>query len=438
MRLSTILLVLPLIVAIGSASAQTNNKASNPSWESEHQRAVELARNDNHDSALAILSALLNKYPDNYPVRRDYVIIATWKGDCDAALEKYQPIKNHPDQEAYLITPVAECLASTRQTDEALSLLRGGLKAHPDDADIKSAYDTLLKDIELDQKPELQVTLGTGKSDAGNHEYFLNLRYSRFLTKATRWFVRYFKSQADDKEFDTGDLNRLGVGIMHWFHPQWYFEQEFSKEIVHNDPAGFTSTLIHYPTSLWQIRAQYASFAEDIPLRAKALDVDSSRFTLAADYHSVNYRWEWSGSASMYDFSDGNDRESYYTSLGYAYELKENREQRIIGELSHSTNSLSNVVYFNPESDVAVTVTHRTTFVLDSQYDRHVDHLSLFVGQYDEKNYSAEAIYGIRYEQEYDFNDYHSLSWGAEYASRVYDGDREMELSFVVTLTSKI
>ena len=438
MRYSTILLVLLMPYATGNAWAQTNEKTNQSSLESEHQRAVELARNDQHDAALKILDNLLLQAPDNYPIRRDYVIIAAWKGDCDKSLKYYQPIQNRPDQEDYLILPVSECLANTRQTDEALNLLRKGTKAYPDNQDIKTSYQSLLNDIALDKKPELQITVGRGESDAGNQEHFLNVRYSQFLAEATRWFVRYYQTHADDKEFKTGDLNRVGVGIMHWFHPQWYFEQEFSKEIRHDDPAGFTSTLIHYPTSLWQVRAQYASFAEDIPLRAKALDIESNRFTVGADYHSINYQWEWSGSFSMYDFSDDNDRKSYYTSLGYAYEQKEKREQRVIGELYHSTNSQNNVVYFNPESDVAITITHRTSFVLDTQYDRHVDHLSLFAGQYDQKNYQSEVIYGIRYEQEYDFNLYHSLNWGAEYASRVYDGERESELSFIVTLTSKL
>ena len=98
MRFSNILLALILPFLLNYALAQ-DEMAQNTSLESEHQRAIEIAHNDDHDGALVILGNLLNSHPDNYPVRRDYVVIASWKGDCDDALEKYQPIKDHPNKE---------------------------------------------------------------------------------------------------------------------------------------------------------------------------------------------------------------------------------------------------------------------------------------------------------------------------------------------------
>lgn len=441
MRLSTIVAVLffPVFTQIALAQDEAANQST---LEAQHQRAIDLSHNDENRAALAILGPLLVKHPDNYAVRRDFVVISAWDGDCDNSLRAYEPIRQHPDQypekEAYLVTAVAECMAAMRRGDEALALLKEGAKRHPGDQDIQQSRKTLLDDIALQRKSELQISAGSLKSDADNRENFFSVRYSQQLANATRGFVRYFTTRAQDPVFETGDLNRLGVGIMHWLNPKWYVEQEFSKEIKHGGDFGSTTTLIHYPRSLWELRAQYASFAEDIPLRAKAIGVDSDRLTLAADYHSRDYIWEWSGAFSTYDFSDDNKRDSVYTALGYGYLMKDKLEQRIIGSLFTSNNSLDNTVYFNPEHDISLTITHRTSLVLDSQFDRHVDHLSVSAGRYNQKGYSAKLTYGIAYEQDYDFSPLHSLHWGAEYASNVYDGNREAELSFIITYSRKL
>ena len=441
MRNGTIFLVVILPLSMGIATAETTSTTTKTipagSVDAEYKRAIEFSHNDKHDEALAILGPLTAQYPDNYPIRRDYVVISAWKGDCDESLKKYESIKNRSNKEPYLVTAVSECMAKTRRHDEALSLLQEGKKNHPNDKDIQSNYSYLVKAIDLDKKPQLDLSAGTNESDAGNREYFFSAKYSHQIADATRAFVRYYTTAAEDKEFDTEGINRVGVGVMHWFNPKWYGEQEFSKEIKHGGDTGSTTTIIHHPTSLWEFRGQYASFTEDVPLRAKELNIDADRLTLAVDYHSIDYKWEWSASYSTYDFSDGNDRDTFYTALGYGYVMESDLEERIIFGLFRSSNSLLNTVYYNPESDTSITVTNRTSLVIDSQFKRHVDHISLYIGRYNQQGYSAKFTYGARYEQEYELNDYQYFSWGAEYASLVFDGERESIVSLVVNFSTK-
>ena len=190
MRFSTILLALILPFLMKHALAE-QEMAQQKSLESEHKRAVDLAREDQHDESLAILEGLLMEHPDFYAARRDYAVIASWKGDCDKSLEKYQPIQNRPDKEDYLIIPVAECMIQAGRTDEALALLREGSKQHPDNEDIKIIYQTLLNDLVIERKPGLSITAGIDQSDAGNQENLLNILYSHQLTSDTRWFARH-------------------------------------------------------------------------------------------------------------------------------------------------------------------------------------------------------------------------------------------------------
>ena len=147
MRSSLIYLAVLLFAVSFNAWAQTDDPTTT-AWEAEHQRAVDLAHNDQHDAALAILAKLMAAHPDNYPLRRDYVVVAAWKGDCDEAIKQYQPIKSRPDHETYLVVAIAECLNNLRHTDEAVNLVDNSLKNHPDDEDLKNSYQSLQHKIE--------------------------------------------------------------------------------------------------------------------------------------------------------------------------------------------------------------------------------------------------------------------------------------------------
>jgi len=432
------LILAMMIVLISSPLSVAVAQEDATGIEKQHRHAVKLAREGRHDEGLAILKGLLDKQPNLYPIRRDYVIILTWKGDCDGALKNYELIRQRPNPESYLISAVSECLVKVRDTDQARSLLRQGLNAEPDDNELATQYQSIINNISLDAKPRLDISIGTSESEEGNRDYFLEARYSRELTTRTRWYARFFTTRSADKAFETGDLNRLGLGILHWFNHQWLLDQEFSKEIRHGGDTGSRTRLTHYPSSLWQVSAEYASFSEDIPLRAKADDIDANRFTLSADFHTHDYRWEWSGSTSRYDFSDNNDRTTFFTAGGYAYQLEEKRERRLILELFHSRNTKDGTNYYNPSKDLGLTAVHRTDFVLDSRYDRHVDHLYFSLGTYNQAGFSTKPTYGVRYQQDYDFSDFTSLSWGIAFNSRIYDGGRESQTSFVLSVSSKL
>ena len=404
----------------------------------EHQHAVELAREDKFNQSLPIFRTLLDKFPQSYAIRRDYVVVLSWSGDCNEAVAQYETIKDHPNPEPYLLSSVSECMTALRDTDRALSLLKSGVRQYPDDEELKDAYKSLLNSTVIDSKPTLTVTTGTTEGEKDSREWYFEAKYTRQWNAQTRWYARTFLVRADDREFDTADLTRVGAGILYWIRRDILLDQEFSAEIDGIGDYGSRTNLTYYPSQLWEISAEYASFAEDIPLRAKAQNIDSDRITLRTDYHTADYRWEWDASALFYDFSDGNDRRIFNTSGGYAYLMSPELEERVILSLSTSDNTEENTVYFNPDSDLSVVATHRTSLVYtETQFERHVDHFSLFAGMYDQDGYDTKATYGARVEQEYDINRFNTIGWGAEWASRVYDGDRESNFSLYLTINTK-
>ncbi|MGD8938699.1 MAG: hypothetical protein PVJ72_04925, partial [Gammaproteobacteria bacterium] len=143
-----------------------------------HDKAVNTAREGNPREGLAILQSILDKDPDNYAVRRDFVIIATWAGDCDLALKNYQSIKNAPQQEAYLLVAVSDCLNTQNRRADAIVLLEQGAAQWPEDEELKEKLAELKTERDFDTAPAVAITLSTDNSDQGNLEWLFETRYS--------------------------------------------------------------------------------------------------------------------------------------------------------------------------------------------------------------------------------------------------------------------
>ena len=404
-----------------------------------HDKAVQTARDGKPQEGLAILQSILDKDPGNYAARRDLVVIATWADDCDLALKNYAMIKDAPQQEAYLLVPVSECLNAQNRREEAIVLLEKGAIQWPEDDELKDALADLKRQHGLDTAPALSVSLSTDNSDQGNLEWLFETRYSQKILKDTRAYARFLAARADDPKFATGDLTRIGAGATYHLNFKWTFDAEVSTDIKDSGEEGITGTVIYQPYYLWQLGVQHATFAEDLPLRAKAVGTTSDRTNAYVDFHTQDYRWTWSAGASQYDFSDNNNRKSFYTNGSFGYHLKPQLEHRLLLDLYRSNNSLpgTDVVYFNPSRDSTITLTHKTSLVYDSRFKRHVDHFFGFIGSYWQKEYDNNSIYGVGLQQEYNFTDYDYFTWGAGADSRVYDGNREQQLSLFASYEHK-
>lgn len=404
-----------------------------------HDKGVKTAREGNHREGLSILQSILDKNPDNYAVRRDFIIIATWAGDCDLALEHYQIIKDAPKQEAYLLVPVSDCLNARDRSAEAIDLLEKGASQWPDDEELKEKLAELKAERDYATAPAVSVTLSSDSSDQGNLEWLLETRYSQQVLKDTRAYVRALAVRADDPEFATGDLNRLGVGAIHHLNFQWTFDVELSTDVKQSGEEGITAAALYQPYYLWQLGLQHATFAEDVPLRAKAVGITSDRTSAFVDFRTDDFRWTWSAGVNQYDFSDNNSRKNFYTAGSYAYHLKPKLEHRLILDLYRSQNSLpaTEAVYYNPSRDSTINLTHKTSLVYDSRFERHVDHFLVFVGDYWQQTYGSNVVYGVGVQQEYNFTDYDYFTWGAGVESRIYDGDREQQINGYVSYEHK-
>jgi len=397
--------------------------------EAEHGRGVDLARSGQYDQALILLEQLLAKHPDYYPLERDIIIIYAWKGDCRTALRKFEKVRDQPDPEAYLILPVSECMVRHGRIQEAVAILNDSRQRAPDDAELENAYNNAMAKLAAKLLYEFRAEAGTDTSDQGKREWLMGATLARHLSDRTQIYVRYATSLSGYDAYQSGKSERVGVGIQHEFRNSLVFTQEFSGDMYRGGQSGSLTSLVYLPTDLWRLGASHTTYAEDIPLRAKAERISAKRSVVFTDFHTAEYRWSWLASASRYEFSDSNNRAAYFTSLGYAYELAPKREQRVFLELYQSNNTLADAVYYNPIHDRNLSVVHKTDFVFDSRFRRHVDHLYLSLGSYDQQGYATRGVWGVRYEQDYDFTDRVALLVGAGYGRHVYDGAGEYETS---------
>jgi len=427
---------LPFIFFSLFVSPDRVESVGNGALEAQHLHAVKLARAGKHDEGLRILDGLIQDFPDNYPLHRDHILITIWKGDCEDALRHFQRVRSqeHPP---YLIVPVSDCLLDQNRPKEAATLVRDGLARHPGDTSLDHALRKTTLVVEAgrpidENRPAVAFEFLTDESDQGLREWSSRLEGSVRVAEHTRLYVRYSIARSDDAALDAGDFDRAGIGVRYRFSEQLSVDQEFSTDVRDAGKTGAATILVYEPFDSWMFTGQYTTFAEDLPLTARAAGVEGKHGGVAAEYNSRDYIWYGLVSFNRYDFSDTNRRESLFGMIGRTFEVLPYREQTLYGEIYGSHNSLVDAAYFNPGRDRYTGIIHRTNFIFESRYKRHVDSLFLSLGSYWQEDYGSHGKWGVRYEQDYDFTATSHLNLGVAYERNVYDGQREYETRFAL------
>jgi hypothetical protein len=401
----------------------------------DHTRAVELARAGKYSDSLNILLPLLARFPDDYPLQRDVMLVTLWQGDCAGALQRFERVYSLDDHPPYLVVPISDCMLASNRPKEAHRLTRLAFAQHPNDESLRNAFvkaDLALRvDANIDEEsPALDAALYNDTSDQGLGEWYARVEVSTLVLNATRLYASYLNVHSTEAEYQAGDMHRVGLGLRYRFNEQWHLDEELSMDLYQPGQGGSTTILVYEPRDAWRFSVAYASFSVNTPLRARAAGISSNQWSGDASYESRDYRLSWVASINYYDFTDTNQRHAFYTAVGYAYEMRAEREQRVFVEWAQSSNTLDDAVYFNPSQDYSLGITNRTDFIIDSRFRRHVDHLFLNVNLYQQAGYGTHPRYGIRYEQDYDFDARHSLVAGAGVARNIYDGVYETDWRF--------
>ena len=178
----------------------------------------------------------------------------------------------------------------------------------------------------------------------------------------------------------------------------------------------------------WQVGGSAELRSRETPLRALRSDISANSLGAYVRWRA-NERREWTFSVAPSHFSDGNNRwtgvisgtERIYTTPTLKADLQMN--------IAASHNSIEDVPYFNPRSDLEVLPTLNLTHILHRRYETVWEQRFLFgAGLYAQKGYGTGAIGALGYGMRYQFNDAFDIGATVTGVSRPYDGVREREL----------
>lgn len=389
----------------------------------EQNRAMGLARAGDTQRALRLLESILRRYPHRYSAQRDYILVATWAKDCRRILAQFEKLT--PRQQLYprLAVPAARCIRADNRVRTAIALLEKARRRYPKSAIVRAELGEANDELG-NQKATLETGIETETSAPGAREIHFDSTIYGEVADHLEASGRLLVIRSHDPQAATADMNRV-FGSLEYIFGKSSIVAELSTDLARPGESGVGAILHHHPNDLWALEAGYYTFSEDIPLRALALNITSDQWHFGVDHHSKDHRWEWTAAADAYRFSDTNWRREWYSVLGYGFDIRKESEQRAIFEASQSYNTLASTVYYNPLSDTTLDVGYRYTWRVKSRYKRHANQVHVWVGTYSQENHGTNGIYGIRYQQDYDFGDASSLDWNVSWESRVYDGGRE-------------
>ncbi len=391
-----------MVVGCRAADVASTEDAGVESSEAAHTRAVELARAGRYDEGLAILYGLLARYPDEYPLQRDTIVILTSKGDCPEALRRFERIRYRDDFEPYLVIPVADCLLAAARPKEAAWIVRRALARHPGHQGLEHAYRKARVALTLagldETRPEARMALVSDESERGPREWRLEAEGEATAWRRARASMRVIspRARADEAAYaERGEIARVALGLRYRFDERRLLAQEISRDLGRGGQGAARTALTFEPRDTLRYELDYTNFAEDLALRARAAGVESDRLRLAAEWRAADWRWEGFAAASRYEFSDGNERTALYATHGYAWSRRPEREQRILVEVYQSRNTLGDSrPYYNPRRDRDLGLVHRTDFAYDTRFKRHVDRLSLLFGSYWQAGFGSHSHWG--------------------------------------------
>ncbi len=179
-------------------------------------------------------------------------------------------------------------------------------------------------------------------------------------------------------------------------------------------------------------------FSADTPLRALYYGITSDEYALRAAY-----RWHESRSlelvAAYQPFSDGNQRFNAGASFKERFLVVPHFALTALVDAGTSSNTLSNVSYYNPARDFSATGGLLAEHVLWKSYDVSLTQaLRVEAGLYAEQGYADNWIGVASYEHRWRIDPRTEFHYGIEASRRVYDGQELRGLALIVGLRQRL
>ncbi|HXT20848.1 MAG TPA: hypothetical protein VN923_08875, partial [Thermoanaerobaculia bacterium] len=406
----------------------------------ELQRGWLLLYSDRTAAAQAHFDALADRYPGDPEVRSGLVTAQLWQGWPRRGLRGLQELiartpANAPSVDnaparisrAGALSSLGDLAAARREADDLAARYPQNLHAR-----------RLQRDVDTVLSPEVRLEGRYDTSDRGLGESQAQLEVSMPVGARARVAAGGHGSSSQDDRYSLGDVQDAYLGLVvrprRWLRVSGEASVDAAQNRLDHDPA-WRAGVAWLPDDRWRVDAGYASGTwRELPLRARAAGLVADTMDLGVAY-TPSLRWNARAAAGYSNVSDGNVRR--WGLLGGQLLAHQGPFYRayVGAEVYASDSSRTDVPYYSPRRDRSASLTHRSEWVTNNSPERrHTFSLLLTAGVYDEDGFDAGPVGGAWLQSDWDLTGRTALVVGAGARSQLYDGTRELDPRWYVTV----
>jgi biofilm PGA synthesis protein PgaA len=429
----------------GDAAAALDQLAKIPGQEltAEVQRGWLLLFEDKTAAGQAHFEALFDRHPGDRRVREGLATAYLWQGSPRHGLQAVEELlvrttldDPHVDNPAARIaragalSALGDLAAARREAEDLVALYPENLHAQ-----------RLRRDVLTQLSPEVRLEGRYDTSDRGLAETWSQLEASVPLSTRARLAAGAYGSRSDDPRYVRGDVREAYLGLALRPGRSLSLSAEAAWDVSGRDlgrgpAAGARLALL--PDDRWRADLGYAHDAWlDLPLRARAAGLTADTWDAGLSYTASTWDARLSGGRSA--LSDDNLRTWGLAAAHLLVRQGPVYRATFGAEVYTSENRRSDVVYFSPARDRSASLTHRSEWVTANAFGhRHSFSLLATAGVYAQQGFASGRVGGLWLESDWDLSGRTVLVLGAGARSQLYDGSRELDPRFYLTLRRRL
>ena len=430
----------------GDAAAALDELAKIPGQEltAEIQSGWLLLFEDRTVAGQAHFEALFDQHPGDARVRQGLSTAYLWQGWPRRGLGSVEellarttldvPRVDNPSARiarAGAFSALGDLAEARRQADDLVALYPENVHAQ-----------RLRRDIRTQLAPEVRLEGRYDTSDRGLGESWTQLEVSAPVGTRARLTAGGYGSRSEDERYAEGDVREAYLGLSlrpdRWLSLSGEVMWDVSGEDLGRDPGG-SARMALLPDDRWRVDLGYSQDAwRDLPLRARAAGIVADTLDAGLSY-TAGTRGDVRFGGGRSELSDGNER-TWGLAAAHLLARQGPFYRATFGaEAYASENSRSDVAYFSPSRDRSFSLTHRSEWVLaNAPGHRHSFSLLAHAGIYDQEGFGSGPVGGLWLESDWDLAGRAVLVLGAGARSQLYDGSRELDPRFYLTVRRRL
>lgn len=391
-------------------------------------KGLNYAYRNEHAMAERYFEQLVAQAPNNVSYRNNLALIQRWREKPELSESNLAQLRG--------VEPVDQATRINHmQNSQALGNIQWW-RAQNADLMQRSPLDTGVqlsqKELNDRNRPTIQHQSTLSKSKSDSRDLLVQLKGARERDHQTRlnspWLYDNYRAYATHdyrwSDFDDGEVDdsRIGLGV------EWASNRKHASialsQTTDGDRFGAELEWSQWLNDHWNYHMTYNSQA-DIPLQAVRRGFDGQSYNVGFNWQQNESR-KAGATYQLTDIDDGNTRQeaaAYF--MQQVYQAPHHITQASLRGYYGKNDDIA-ADYFNPESNYSLELGLAHDWMTWRNYDRHFSqHFEASAGTYKQKDYSADAIYNVYYQHEWQLSRTWKLHYGIGWGVHPYDGDSE-------------